>query len=74
MIWIDWVYRSNFICEVRPIKKMLRDELGVVRVLFFHEILGRPQKKDMGTNFEAVLSFKSLFEGVPRVLKCSYSV
>ena len=35
---------------------------------------GSASKKDMGTNFEAVLSFKSLFEGVPRGLKCSYSV
>ena len=74
MIWVDWLYGSNFICEARPIKKMLRYELGVSRVLFFHENFGSGSKKDMEANFEAILSSKSLFEGVPRGLKCSYFV
>jgi len=77
LIRIDWLYGSNFICEARPTKKMLRYELGVSRVLFFHEILGWAQKKiwrPILRPFEAILSSKSLFEGVPRGLKCSYFV
>ena len=54
MIWIDWLYGSNFTCEARPIKKMLRYELGVSRVSFFHEKLGQPKKKDLEAGFEAV--------------------
>ena len=70
MIRIDWLYGSNFICEARPIKKMLRYELGVSRVLFFYEKFGSASKKDLEAGLEAVLSSKSLFEGVPRGLKC----
>ena len=69
MIRIDWLYGSNFICEARPTEKMLRYELGVSRVLFFHEILGWAQKKiwrPILRPFEAILSSKSLFEEVPK--------
>ena len=44
---------------------------------FFMKILGRAQKKiwrPILRPFEAILSSKSLFEGVPRGLKCSYFV
>jgi hypothetical protein len=77
LIQIDWLYGSNFRWEARPTKKMLRYELGVSRVLFFMKILGRAQKKiwrPVLRPFEAILSSKSLFEGVPRGLKCSYFV
>ena len=54
MIWIDWLYGSNFICEARPIKKMLRYELGVSRDLFFHEKFGSASKKDLEAGFEVI--------------------
>ena len=54
MIQIDWLYGSNFRWEARPTKKMLRYELGVSRVLFFHENFGSGSKKDMEAGFEAV--------------------
>ena len=54
MIQIDWLYGSNFRWEARPTKKMLRYELGVSRVLFFHEKFGSASKKDLEAGFKAV--------------------
>ena len=75
MIRIDWLYGSNFICEARPTEKMLRYELGVSRVLFFHEILGWAQKKiwrPILRPFEAILSCKSLVKGFVKIARSNW--